>query len=214
LKFLSQLVYQNSLERSWLIQIHIVVIFSSKAIGKSLATKNIWKRDTSEYAPRFIECPSNPPIVQSAAILSSNETLRLPTRRNNIIWALRDILGRSNISGFDTNQYIDHAIVIPDELPSIGIAVSGGGSRALMAGAGVLAAFDNRTTNTTAPGQLGGILQASIYLSALSRGSWLIGSLYMQNFPSIQDVVTGPPSGLGSLWQFENSILQGMDNIT
>jgi lysophospholipase len=151
-------------------------------------------------------------MVQSAATLSSDEAIWLPIRRNNTIYALRDFLSRSNISGFNTNQYIDSVATNPSELPTIGIAVSGGGYRALMVGAGALAAFDNRTTNSTATGQLGGLLQASTYLSALSGGSWLIGSLYMQNFPSVQEVVTGPPSGFGSLWQFENSILQGMGN--
>jgi lysophospholipase len=144
--------------------------------------------------------------------LSPNEATWLQIRRNNTIWALRDFLGRSNISGFDASQYIDRVATNSSELPSIGIAVSGGGYRALMVGAGVLAAFDNRTTNSTATGQLGGLLQASTYLSALSGGSWLMGSLYMQNFPSVQDVITGPLSGLGSLWQFDNSILQGMGN--
>lgn len=78
-----------------------------------------------------------------------------------------------------------------------------------MVGAGVLAAFDNRTANSTAQGHLGGLLQSATYLSALSGGSWLVGSLYMHNFPSVQDIVTSPSSELGSLWQFENSILEG-----
>lgn len=149
------------------------------------------------------------PTVRSAAELSTNETLWLQTRRNNTVPALKDFLNRANISGFDVNKYFEDISTDNSNFPNIGIAVSGGGYRALMVGAGALAAFDNRTANSTAQGQLGGLLQAATYLSALSGGSWLVGSLYMQNFASVQDIVTGPSSGLGSLWQFENSILQG-----
>ncbi|PHH74587.1 hypothetical protein CDD80_2987 [Ophiocordyceps camponoti-rufipedis] len=46
-------------------------------------------------------------------------------------------------------------------MPNIGIAVSGGGYRAMMTGAGVLAAFDDRTAGTVAPGGLGGLLQSA-----------------------------------------------------
>ena len=123
--------------------------------------------------------------------------------------ALHQFLTRANISNFDVNAYLDRLSLNVEDLPVIGIAISGGGYRALMNGAGALAAFDNRTSNSTAQGQLGGLLQATTYLSGLSGGSWLVGSLYMQNFPPVQDVLTGGSSDLGSLWQFENSILQG-----
>ncbi|KXX75758.1 Lysophospholipase 2 [Madurella mycetomatis] len=46
-------------------------------------------------------------------------------------------------------------------MPRIGIALSGEGYRAMLNGAGALAAFDDRTSGSTEPGQLGGILQAS-----------------------------------------------------
>jgi lysophospholipase len=165
------------------------------------------KRDTSPYAPAKIQCPSQGPEIRSAAMLSANESQWLNIRRNKTITSLLDFLSRVNISGFDATQYI-HA-QNASNVPTIGIAVSGGGYRALMNGAGVLAAFDNRTTNSTAKGHLGGLLQSSTYLSGLSGGSWLVGSLYMQNFPPVQDIVVGPQNGLGSLWQFNNSILAG-----
>jgi len=139
-----------------------------------------------------------------------NEVSWLQTRRNSTIPALEEFLNRANISGFDVKSYFEGISANTSNFPNIGIAVSGGGYRALMVGAGALAAFDNRTANSTAHGQLGGLLQASTYLSALSGGSWLVGSLYMQNYASVQDIVTGPSSGLGSLWQFEDSILQGI----
>jgi lysophospholipase len=142
--------------------------------------------------------------------LSAREENWKSSRREKTAWALGDFLVRANITGFNVGQYIERLNSIQQELPKIGIAISGGGYRALMTGAGAVAAFDNRTTNSTAVGQLGGLLQASTYLSGLSGGSWLIGSLYMQGFSPVERFLNGSNSTQGSLWQFENSILEGM----
>jgi lysophospholipase len=89
----------------------------------------------------------------------------------------------------------------------VAIAISGGGYRALMDGAGFLAAADNRTENSTAPGQIGGLLQSSTYLSSLSGGGWLVGSIFGNNFTTVVALRDGSPSS--SVWEFGNSILQG-----
>lgn len=98
-------------------------------------------------------------------------------------------------------------------LPNIAVAASGGGYRALMNGAGVIEAFDSRTPNSTNAGQLGGLLQSSTYLAGLSGGSWLVGSLYVNNFSSIADIIGADTNttNSGSLWQFGNSIFEGPD---
>lgn len=132
-------------------------------------------------------------------------------RRNNTVSAMRDLLGRLNITGLDTNSYIDNNANNASALPNIGIAVSGGGYRALMNGAGAVAAFDNRTVNSTAAGHLGGLLQASTYLAGLSGGSWLVGSLYVNNFTSVQEILDLDTANGGAVWQFGNSILEGPD---
>lgn len=168
-----------------------------------------WKRATTGYAPSAVQCPPVLPTIRAGATLSVNETSWLKVRQDSTVWALRNFLNRANISGLDTNAYIG-AGTDAISLPNIGIAISGGGYRAMMNGAGAIAAFDNRTTNSTSQGQLGGILQASTYISGLSGGSWLVGSLYAQNFPSVQEIMTGVPNDLGTLWQFSNSILKGM----
>lgn len=49
-----------------------------------------------------------------------------------------------NISGFDAATYINGVKNNASTLPNIGIAVSGGGYRALMNGAGFIAAADDR----------------------------------------------------------------------
>ena len=78
-----------------------------------------------------------------------------------------------------------------------------------MNGAGALAAFDNRTAGATGTGQLGGVLQAATYLSGLSGGSWLVGSLFVQNFTTVQSIVDATDGVLSKIWQFNETILEG-----
>ncbi len=75
-----------------------------------------------------------------------------------------------------------------------------------MNGAGALSAFDDRTVNATSNGQLGGLLQAATYLSGLSGGGWLVGSIFLNNFTSVQALQSEES---GSVWEFGNSIFEG-----
>jgi lysophospholipase len=123
--------------------------------------------------------------------------------------ALVDVLERANITGLDIRAYAQSLLDGGLTLPRMGIAVSGGGYRALMNGAGAISAFDNRTTDSTAPGRLGGVLQAATYLSGLSGGSWLVGSIYTQNFTTVDSIIYANEGFLSELWQFNESILEG-----
>jgi len=138
----------------------------------------------------------------------------LPRRGNNTISALKTILSRANISDIDTDTYIDNIIKNGSAVPRIGIAISGGGYRALMNGAGAIMAFDNRTANSLGEGQLGGILQAATYLSGLSGGSWLVGSLYVQNFTTVESIIFSASGFLSNLWQFSDSIIEGPADLS
>ncbi|EOD50301.1 putative lysophospholipase plb1 protein [Neofusicoccum parvum UCRNP2] len=163
------------------------------------------------YTPAEVACPSSRPTLRNALSLSSEETAWLEKRRNNTVSPMRELLGRLNITGFDSNSYIENAANNVSALPNIGIAVSGGGYRALMNGAGAAAAFDSRTPNSTNTGHLGGLLQAATYFAGLSGGGWLVSSLYGNNFTSVQDIINTTPEQSGSLWQFGNSIFEGPD---
>jgi lysophospholipase len=175
-----------------------------------------WKRASPQapanYTPSVVDCPSTKPSIRNASHLSQNETNWLYIRRNNTIGPLRDLLVRSNITGFDVNSYINNISSNGSLLPNIGIAVSGGGYRALMNGAGAIAAFDNRTTNSTSKGQLGGLLQASTYIAGLSGGSWLVGSLYANNLSTMESILS-TDNATSSLWQFANSVINGISRI-
>jgi lysophospholipase len=164
------------------------------------------------YAPSLVDCPSPKPTIRNSSSVSPQETDWLEKRRKVTGWAIRNFLARVNISGFDLDAYMNKIAGSATALPTIAIAVSGGGWRAHMNGAGGVAAFDNRTVNSTSPGQLGGLLQAATYLTGLSGGAWLVGSLYVPKLRSVQELYTMDPNTSTSLWQFDNSIIEGVSD--
>ncbi|OJD13164.1 hypothetical protein AJ78_06348 [Emergomyces pasteurianus Ep9510] len=158
------------------------------------------------YAPSKVSCGDTRPTVRSAAELSQNEKLWLNERRKHTTDAMLGLFSRITIPGFDGRSYIEQHASDISSLPNVGIAVSGGGYRALMNGGGALQAFDIRTEGSTRNGHLGGLLQSATYLSGLSGGGWLVGSLYVNNFTSVSDLQAGKE---GVTWEFVNSILSG-----
>lgn len=111
------------------------------------------------------------------------------------------------ISNFDASSYINQVRNNASTLPNIGIAISGGGYRALMNGAGFVAATDSRTNNSTSAGHIGGLLQATTYLAGLSGGGWLVGSIFNNNYSSVQTLRDG--SANSDVWRFDRSIFVG-----
>ncbi|KAL8979043.1 MAG: hypothetical protein Q9205_005531, partial [Flavoplaca limonia] len=158
------------------------------------------------YTPAQLDCPSTRPSVRDAADLSDNEKQWLETRLEKSIDPMRDLLRRINIPNFDGPAYITSNENNRSALPNIGIAMSGGGYRALLNGAGAIAAFDSREENATSPGHLGGLLQSATYLSGLSGGGWLVGSLFMNNFTTVSQSLNDPTQ---TVWQFDQSIFEG-----
>ncbi|KAF2139400.1 uncharacterized protein K452DRAFT_360627 [Aplosporella prunicola CBS 121167] len=177
------------------------------------APLDVLKRATAQapdfYVPKDVGCPSDKPTIRRANGLSDHEKSWLETRRNNTVDPMRKLLTRMNIEGFDVDSFFKAHSNNASALPNIGIAISGGGYRALMNGAGAIAAFDERTTNSTGAGHLGGLLQSATYLAGLSGGGWLVGSLFTNNFTSVQNILGTDPDVSGSLWQFGNSIFKG-----
>lgn len=117
---------------------------------------------------------------------------------------MRALLKRLMGDKFDTERYLGNVTANSTLLPTIGIAISGGGYRALISGAGAVAAMDGRSNGSEENGNLGGLLQSATYISGLSGGDWLVGSLYVNNFTSVQDLVDAP-----IIWEFGNSIFKG-----
>lgn len=156
------------------------------------------------YTPDLVQCPVSEPFVRYAVNISKHETDWLQKRQEKRLKAMNAFLTRIKVPNFNASHYF--AKTPTESLPNIGIAFSGGGYRALLNGAGIFAAFDERTSGSTTPGHLGGLIQSSTYLSGLSGGSWLVGSIYANNFTTVTALLDSHASGL---WEFGESVLSG-----
>lgn len=152
---------------------------------------------TDSYAPQEIACPKGSLVRDAAEGLSVKETAYLAKRNKVTRPHLKKFLSNCNLD-IDVNSLVSNAT----GRMNIGLSISGGSYRALLSGAGVLTAMDSRVPGTSQRGQLGGLLQSSSYITGLSGSSWLIGSMYMNNFTTIDRLVNNP-----RIWNFENTIL-------
>ncbi|KAL2270046.1 hypothetical protein VTJ83DRAFT_2230 [Remersonia thermophila] len=161
------------------------------------------------YAPRQVDCPAQKPTIRRADGLSQREADWLAKRRPLTVEPMKEFLKRANIDGFDADEYINRVAPGLADLPNIALAVSGGGYRALMNGAGFIKAADSRTPGSTDKGGIGGLLQAATYLSGLSGGGWLVSSLYGNNFTTVGALQAGHEDS--NVWRFDNTIFRGPD---
>ncbi|KAH9894584.1 lysophospholipase [Xylariomycetidae sp. FL2044] len=162
---------------------------------------------SGDYAPATVDCPQDKPSLRSAATLSQSESDWLKNRRAKTLDPMIQFFNSSGLTDFDAVGFVnDHASNF-SVVPNIGIAVSGGGYRALMNAAGFVAAADSRVPGTTETGGIGNLLQASTYLAGLSGGGWLVGSIFANNFSTIVQLRDGESGS--SLWKFSNSIFEG-----
>lgn len=140
------------------------------------------------YAPGKSSCPSNSSFIREGTSISKSEANWVKSRHEKTNLAIVDYLENVGLEDFDLSLVTNLSI-------NIGLAFSGGGFRAMLLGAGQLAALDNRTADRG----LGGVLQSSSYIAGLSGGSWLLGLLYLQNFPSVDEVVLENPYDVWNL---------------
>ncbi|CUS08268.1 unnamed protein product [Tuber aestivum] len=161
----------------------------------NLVTRAFSDSPSGGYAPGRASCPSGP-LVRNANDISSGEKDFLKKRQPITDKALTDFLNRASMVDFDVKAFMS------SYSPTIGIAFSGGGYRAMLSGGGQFKAMDSRTPGSTAVGNIGGLLQSAKYVAGLSGGSWLLGSVVINNFTTIDRLQKA-----GNVWDFENSIL-------
>ncbi|KAH3672807.1 hypothetical protein WICMUC_004029 [Wickerhamomyces mucosus] len=154
---------------------------------------------TGDYAPGKVSCPSDASFVREANALSSQESEWLDKRHTQTQPALKEFLTRAGISDFNIEDFFDDA----SSNITIGLAFSGGGYRAMLNGAGQLSALDSNTRNANELG-LGGLYQSSTYLAGLSGGNWLTGSLALNNWTGIEDLVYHDEGD--GVWDLSHSI--------
>ncbi|CAI4048201.1 hypothetical protein N7582_004318 [Saccharomyces uvarum] len=166
------------------------------------------------YAPSNISCPDDgASLVRNASGLSTDETEWLKKRDAYTKEALHSFLDRATSNFSDSSLLSTLFGSNSSNVPKIGIACSGGGYRAMLGGAGMIAAMDNRTDGANDHG-LGGLLQSATYLSGLSGGNWLTGTLAWNNWTSVQEIVDHM-SESDSIWNITKSIVNpGGTNIS
>lgn len=151
--------------------------------------------DLSGYAPRYVSCPSHALVREASGKVSSQEKEWIEARHKKTTPSLRTFLQtKTNLSEKEILLATAHDI-------NIGLAFSGGGFRAMLTGAGAMAAMDNRTKGSYEHG-LGGLLESASYVSGLSGGNWLVGSLVMNNWISVEEIVRHK-----ELWNLQNTLL-------
>jgi len=159
---------------------------------------------TNNYAPGLVSCPDNPSLVRVGNGLSGYEKAYVDERRKkHISGNLVRFFNQVAIPGFNAQQFF-HSDRGSETILGLGLGVSGGGFRAMLTGAGALKAMDIRTPDSSEKGQIGGLLQSMSYISGLSGGAWLIGSVFMQNMPTIQHITS--PDGP---WELEFNPITG-----
>jgi lysophospholipase len=169
---------------------------SYQLILLSVASLSLAWSPTDSYAPGPIECPSDLTLVRPALNISKDEADYIEQRNKITDAELKTFLDNADMKDFDADQFLSSL----NTSIKIGLTFSGGGYRAMLNGAGQLAALDNRTPNSTVSG-LGGLLQASSYLVGLSGGNWLVGTLAMNNWTSVQEILDE-----GIIWNMKHSL--------
>lgn len=76
----------------------------------------------------------------------------------------------------------------------------------MLTGAGVLTAYDKRTSNDSI--YLGGLLQSLTYIAGISGGSWLVMSNFVNDFKPIIQLKDDEKS-----WDLHKQLLEGIPNI-
>lgn len=107
-----------------------------------------------------------------------------------------------------TDLDFDYESLLANHNFTIAHAFSGGGLRAMLSGAGVMAALDSRTPGSKLPQHVGGLLQAATYVTGLSGGSWLLTSMYMNEFASVNQLINST-----NVWNLKEHLLIPKDPL-
>ncbi|KAE9401546.1 phospholipase B [Gymnopus androsaceus JB14] len=177
-----------------------------------LVASAAFENSITDYAPIVnIDCPdfSTTEFVRewtaTNQTVNPNEQEYVDTRINTTIAAAWiDWIGDGSQIGYNASSFTGI-------FPKIGLAIPGGGLRAAQFGAAALSGIDARNESAKSAGT-GGLLQVSSYLSGLSGGSWITGSLLFNDFPPLGDLVFGNGGNLtGWLLDLDFALPDGDD---
>jgi len=127
---------------------------------------------TSKYGPVVGKCPMTPLVRNASQGVAHLENAYLYGRKEKTDKALAAWLKKAN-PAFNTTK-----------LPTVALAHSGGGYRAMLVGAGLVKGFDGRDSDVSTSG----LLQGMTYQVGLSGGAWLLSGLIGNNYPTISSI--------------------------
>jgi lysophospholipase len=141
------------------------------------------------YAPINVTCPDNL-IRYGNNGLSPREAAYISQRKTKATQNLLTWLQGLHLADFNATSFLSN----DSNTPTMGLAFSGGGYRAMLNGAGVfqgiiprfkgrlIVGLDSRINGN---GNMSGFLQSMTYIAGLSGGSWLIGAIAVNDFATI-----------------------------
>lgn len=145
-------------------------------VQNARAIEALDRRAPSDYAPKRAQCPSQTLSRSSKSGISAGEKAYVSARQPIAQAAFSQWVNSLN-AGFGN--------VDGSSAPVLSMASSGGGFRAMLTGGGVHQALDSREQNAS---KLKGLYQSFIYESGLSGGSWLLGSIIGNNWPTVTQI--------------------------
>ena len=179
------------------------------ALGLAPATE---KALVQSYAPIYVNCPPKETWIRPANGLSTKEVTWVYGRKQVVATALGSYLTRLGLEDFDVKNYTD-ALQQSNysSVPTLGMAISGGGFQSAFTATGVIRALDDRLDEAKQY-RTGGLLQSLTYISGLSGGSYPTVSFATNNFPTADEIIDiwrpeiDRQAVLGNSTQFAESI--------
>ncbi|WWC72722.1 phospholipase B [Kwoniella pini CBS 10737] len=139
------------------------------------------------YAPYQVDCPTGLTWIRNATEGLSQGEKDFLTKREQKTGPAVNTMASS------------HGIPNPPRTPSIGVALAGGGYRAMLTGLGGVMGMMNQSSEGSASG-LGGWLDGVTYWAGLSGGSWATGT-FMANGGAL------PSDLLTNLWNLDSNLI-------
>ncbi|ODO05799.1 phospholipase B [Cryptococcus amylolentus CBS 6273] len=139
------------------------------------------------YAPYKVDCPTNVTWVRNATTgLGDGEKAFQEARQELVQPAIEKMMAARGLDN-------------PPRTPIIGVALAGGGYRAMLTGLGGVMGMMNESTEAQDSGT-GGWLEGTSYWAGLSGGSWATGS-FMANGGQL------PTDLLTNLWDMSSNLV-------
>ncbi|WVO16912.1 phospholipase B [Cryptococcus depauperatus] len=144
------------------------------------------------YAPYKVDCPTEWVWVRNATTgMATGERAYIQARERLVKPAVETMMA-------------SHGLGKPPRTPVIGVALAGGGYRAMLTGLGGIMGMMNQSKEGSDSG-LGGWLEGVTYWAGLSGGSWATGS-FMANGGQL------PSDLLNNLWNMDSNLVFPKDD--